>query len=67
MFNDVHIHNSVSENLVIQDAAKRKLKPYSVLSREEQYELLLQKHAYFKEMENYLKLTDPTDRTHVYE
>ena len=49
---------SLPENLAIEDMKKLGFKQYATLSREEQYELELQKSAYAFSMQKKLGLTD---------
>ena len=49
------------ENLAIEDLKKLGFKPYATLSREEQYELELQKSAYAINMTQKLGITDPLE------
>ena len=51
-----------SENLVIQDFSKYKLKPIATLSHEEQYEQALRRCAYAAKLEENLALRDLKER-----
>lgn len=53
---------NITDNLATKDPFFRKFKPWAFQTREEQYEICLQKHLYINKKCNELNLTEPVDK-----
>lgn len=53
---------NITDNLAIKDPFFRKFKPWAFQTREEQYEICLQKHLYINKKCKELDLTEPVDK-----
>lgn len=53
---------NIIDNLAIKDPFFRKFKPWAFQTREEQYEICLQKHLYINKKCKELDLTEPVDK-----